>query len=291
MRILIVTGLSGAGKSTALRALEDVGYFCVDNMPLPLVGKFIELFDAQSETEKVAMVIDAREREFLRNQSESLAQLRAGVNPVETLFLDAADDVLIRRYSETRRRHPLGGDDLRGGIARERAILQQLRESADAVVDTGNLTVHQLKGIIQERYAQTSETLAVTLLSFGFKYGLPAEADLVFDVRFLPNPYFVESLSPMTGLEPDVASYVLDRDDSRVFLEHTTKLLRFLLPRFQREGKSYLTIAVGCTGGRHRSVAVCEEMNRRLDGWDITLRHRDADRAGQAGRAPTQGGA
>ena len=279
MRVVVVTGLSGAGKSTALRALEDLDYFCVDNLPLPLLEQFVKLLHDQGETEKAGLVIDAREGEFLTAYRGSFASLRAAGHSTEILFLDAADDVLLRRFSETRRRHPLAGDDLRAGILRERQMLAPLREDAQAVVDTGNLNVHQLKGIIQERYGRTTGTLSVTLLSFGYKHGLPAEADVVLDVRFLPNPYFVEALSASNGLEDKVARFVLDAADARELVAKAEDLLAFALPRFEREGKAYLTIAVGCTGGRHRSVAVVEELGRRLGTrWALTIRHRDLER-------------
>lgn len=270
----MVTGLSGAGKSTALRALEDLDYFCVDNLPLPLLDEFVRL----GRFHRVALGVDAREGEFLQGWRDGLNRLRAAGHQVEVLFLDAADDVLLRRFSETRRRHPLAGDDLRAGIQREREVLVPLREDAEAVVDTGNLNVHQLKGIIQERYGRNTGRLSLTLLSFGFKHGLPAEADLVLDVRFLPNPYFVEALSASNGLEEAVAKFVLDTDEARELLRRTEDFLSFVLPRFQREGKAYLTIAVGCTGGRHRSVAVAEELGRRLAEWRPVIRHRDLDR-------------
>ena len=279
MRIVVVTGLSGAGKSTALRALEDLDYFCVDNLPLPLVERYVEILETQGEVEKTALVVDAREGEFLGGYRQAFAGLRKKGHPIEVLFLDAPDDALLRRFSETRRRHPLAGDDLRAGIVRERQLLAELREDAGAIVDTGNLNVHQLKGIIQERYGRTSGLLSVTLLSFGFKHGYPAEADVVLDVRFLPNPYFVESLSGSTGMDPEVARYVLENDDAREYLKKVEDLLAFMLPRFEREGKAYLTIAIGCTGGRHRSVAVTEELGKRMGGqWQMTLRHRDLER-------------
>jgi UPF0042 nucleotide-binding protein len=196
------------------------------------------------------------------------------------LFLDAPDDVLKRRFSETRRRHPLAEVDLEGGLRRERQLLIGLREEADAVIDTDRLSVHQLKDIVTERYARGHAShLGVTFVSFGYKHGMPSEADVVLDVRFLPNPFFVEALSPKTGREPEVAAFVLDSDDAREFLQHALGLLRFLLPRCEAEGKSYLTVAIGCTGGRHRSVAVATELARRLGGdYSITVRHRDVER-------------
>lgn len=279
MRIIIVTGVSGAGKSTALRALEDAGYFCVDNLPLPLMNRFVELLSEAGETEQAAVGVDAREGEFLSSSREVFQALRKEGHQLEVLFLDAEDDVLVRRFSETRRRHPLSGDDLREGIAREREILKSLREEASAYVDTGNLNVHQLKGVVHERYRPSADVLAVTLLSFGFKHGLPAEADIVLDVRFLPNPYFVEALSASTGEEANVREFVLGNDDAREFLDRSQALLEFLLPRAEREGKAYLTVAVGCTGGRHRSVAVVQELAKRLPRrHPLTVRHRDLAR-------------
>lgn len=283
LRIVVVTGLSGGGKSTALRALEDLEWFCVDNLPLPQVVPTIELLEAAPEGQRkhsVALGIDGRQGEFLAGFREVVGRLRTRGHTVEILFLDAADDLLVRRFSETRRRHPLAGDDLRAGLLRERKALAPLRESAEAVVDTGNLNVHQLKGIIQERYGQKDGTLSVTLLSFGFKHGLPAEADLVFDVRFLPNPYFVAGLSAKSGKEPEVASFVLESDEGRELIQRTLDFLTYALPRYAREGKAYLTVAIGCTGGRHRSVAVTEELGRRLGDWTLTLRHRDLEHGG-----------
>ncbi len=280
MRIVVVTGVSGAGKSTALRALEDLGFYCVDNLPSPLIVKFAELARS-SQVNKAALVIDTREGEFLLGAGEALRQVKAtGQADVEVLFLDAPDDVLKRRFSETRRRHPLAEIDLEAGLRRERQLLTGLREEADAVIDTARLSVHQLKDIVMERYAGSgSARLGVTFVSFGYKHGMPSEADVVLDVRFLPNPYFVEALNPKTGTEPEVAAFVLENDDAREFLHHALGLLRFLLPRCEEEGKSYLTVAVGCTGGRHRSVAVATELARQLgSGYSITVRHRDVER-------------
>ena len=275
----VVTGVSGAGKSTALRALEDAGFFCADNLPLPLMSRFVELMAESGETEQAAVGVDAREGHFLSTSREVFAALRQEGHQLEVLYLDADDDVLVRRFSETRRRHPLSGDDLREGIAAEREILRPLREEASAYVDTANLNVHQLKGVIHERYRRSADVLAVTLLSFGFKHGLPAEADLVLDVRFLPNPYFVEALSASTGEEANVREFVLGNDDAREFLDRSQALIEFLLPRAEREGKAYLTVAVGCTGGRHRSVAVVRELAKRLpQRHPLTVRHRDLAR-------------
>lgn len=280
MRVVIVTGLSGAGKSTALRALEDVGFFCVDNLPLPLLGRFVDLLSHTGEVQKTALVVDAREGDFLHGYREAFAALRTAGHGLEVLFLDAADEHLLRRFSETRRRHPLwmAGEDLRAGLLRERELLRGLREEASAVVDTGHLNVHQLKGIIQERYGRADD-FGLTLVSFGFKHGLPLEADMVFDVRFLPNPYFVSALSAGTGLETEVADYVLSSEDAAAFLDRLEDLLGYLVPRVAREGKGYFTVAIGCTGGRHRSVAVAMELARRIGQRHlVTVRHRDLGR-------------
>lgn len=278
VRIVVVSGISGAGKSTALHALEDVGYYCVDNLPLPLFSQFVDLL-VQTGRSQAALVIDAREGEFLLSFRETLDGLRRQGHQPELLFLDAPDDVLLRRFSETRRRHPLGEDNLRGALEHERRVLAPLREDAQAVVDTGGLTVHQLKGAIQERYGRAAGRLALTLLSFGFKHGLPVEADIVLDVRFLPNPYFVEHLSALSGTTEAVARFVLQHPDAQEFLRRAQDLLLFYLPRAEGEGKAYLTIAIGCTGGRHRSVAVSSELSRRLGTcYQITVRHRDLGR-------------
>lgn len=278
MDIVFVTGVSGAGKSTAIRALEDSSFYCVDNMPLPLLGRFVELLAASGEVTQAALVFDARAGRFLAGYHDAIAALRKAGHHVEVLFLDANDDVLVRRFSETRRRHPLSGEDLRKGILLEREMLRGLREEATAVVDTAQLSVHQLKGVIQERYRRSSDVLGVTLLSFGFKHGLPSEADMVLDVRFLPNPYFVEELTASTGKELKVAQFVLENPEARELLERYTGLLQFLLPQMQKEGKAYLTVAIGCTGGRHRSVAIVEELAKRLPKeFPLTMRHRDLE--------------
>jgi UPF0042 nucleotide-binding protein len=274
-RVVIVTGLSGAGKSTALRALEDIGFYTADNVPLPLIPSLVDTVGSAND---VAVAVDSRQKDHLGEFHKTVAALRAAGRKVETLFLEASDDLLLRRFQETRRRHPLAGDDLTAGIRADRKLLGPLHEGA-AVVDTTNLNVHQLKGIIQERYGPREGNLALTLLSFGFKHGLPPEADLVFDVRFLANPYFDAALSGSDGRNPKVAEYVLGPTEGSELVARLESLIGFSLPHFEREGKRYLTIAIGCTGGRHRSVAVVEELARRLgDGWDVLVRHRDLER-------------
>jgi UPF0042 nucleotide-binding protein len=281
MQIVIVTGLSGAGKSTALRALEDIEFTCVDNIPVPLVGQMVDHLAHEGDRDKLAIAIDARQRKNLPAWHQTIATLRGAGHRLEVMFLDASDEVLLRRFSETRRRHPLSGDDLTEGVRRDRELMHDLRDGA-AIVDTTNLNMHQLKAIIQDRYGGTGK-LAVTFVSFGFKHGLPLEFNLVFDVRFLPNPYFEPALTHLDGRDPEVAKFVFGPDGSEL-VQKVEALLRFALPQFQKEGKLYVTVCVGCTGGRHRSVAVVEELRRRLGGdWDILVRHRDVDRGERSG--------
>jgi UPF0042 nucleotide-binding protein len=276
MRLVVVTGVSGAGKSTALRALEDLGFYAVDNLPLPLVPKLIELLTSRPDIDRAALGLDARGGNFLDGASAIFADLRGQGHTVEVLFLDSSDEILIRPFSETRRRHPLSDTDIRAGVAEERRTLAGLQREAEALVDTGALTVHVLRALIQERYGRGEGDLAVTMLSFGFKHGIPAEADIVFDVRFLPNPFFVPQLSALSGEDESVVRFVLDDPHSRAFLDEAEKLLRLSVQGFQREGKSYATVAIGCTGGRHRSVAIAKELARRLGtGFAVSVRHRD----------------
>ncbi len=276
MQIVIVTGLSGAGKSTALRALEDIEFFCVDNIPVPLVSQMVDHLAHEGDRDKIAIAIDSRQRKNLTVWQSALGKLRGSGHRLEVMYLDAKDEVLLRRFNETRRRHPLSGDDLSEGIRRDRELLNEMRNGA-AIVDTSNLNMHQLKAIIQDRYGGTGK-LAVTIVSFGFKHGLPLEFNLVFDCRFLPNPYFEPTLTHLDGRDPEVAKYVLGADGLEL-TRQVEGLLRFTLPHFQKEGKLYVTIAIGCTGGQHRSVTIVEELRKRLGGeWDILVRHRDVER-------------
>jgi RNase adapter protein RapZ len=281
LRLVVVTGVSGAGKSTALRALEDLGFYAVDNLPLPLVPSLIELLASRSDIDRAALGIDARSGTFLVGVETMFADLRRAGHSIEVLFLEASDEVLIRRFSETRRRHPLSDTDIRAGLAAERQTLAGLRREADALVDTGALTVHVLRALIQERYGRGEGDLAVTLLSFGFKHGIPAEADIVLDVRFLPNPFFVPHLSALSGEDESVVRFVMDDAETKAFVIEAERLIRLSLQGFVREGKSYATVAIGCTGGRHRSVAIAKELGRRLgDAHAISIRHRDIQHGG-----------
>ncbi len=283
MRLVIVTGVSGAGKSVALRALEDLDYYCADNLPLPLLPKFVELLSTRQEPERAALGIDARSGDFLAESRKILAGIREAGHRVETLFLDAPDDVLIRRFSETRRRHPLMVTDIHAALAAERNQLVPMRQEADAVIDTGGLTVHSLRALIQERHKEAGEKLSVALMSFGFKNGLPPEADIVLDVRFLPNPFFVKELAPLTGEDEPVRRFVLDHPDTQVYLAKAIDLLRLSLLGFEKEGKSHATIAIGCTGGQHRSVAIVREIAGQIGAtFAVSVRHRDVGRGGGA---------
>jgi UPF0042 nucleotide-binding protein len=283
LHAVVVTGLSGSGKSTALRVLEDLGFYCVDNLPVALLPRFVELWEtSREEVHRVALGIDARERLFLGGFQAAFDEIRRAGVRLEVLYFEASDEVLVRRFSETRRPHPAAvGGAVEDAIRKERESLRELRALADRIVDTSALTVHELRDTLRDMLARdATPTLTVSLVSFGYKYGLPTDADLAFDCRFLPNPFFVEELRPKTGLDAAVASYVLDRDDTREFLQHVQGLLLFSIPRYQREGKSYLTIAIGCTGGRHRSVTLVEELRWRLarSGVDVLVRHRDIER-------------
>jgi UPF0042 nucleotide-binding protein len=283
MRLVVVTGVSGAGKSTALRALEDLGYYCADNLPMPLMPKFVELLSTRAEIDRAGLVIDARGGEFLQDTTSILADIRSAGHSLEVLFLDAGDDILLRRFSETRRRHPLSDTDIRAGLRAERDQLTLLRQEANAMVDTGALTVHLLRALMQERYGSAEDDLSVTLMSFGFKHGLPTEADVVLDVRFLPNPFFVPNLSALSGEDEAVFAFVMQNPDTRAFVDKAEELLRLSIQGFRREGKSYATVAIGCTGGRHRSVVIIKELGQRLrKDISISIRHRDIQRTGAA---------
>jgi RNase adapter protein RapZ len=281
MRILIISGLSGSGKSTAVRVLEDEGFFCIDNLPVTLFLTFIELVEKSRERVKdVVLVMDIRELDALRGYEAVLQAIREAGHKVEIIFFDASDEVLIRRYSETRRRHPvLAGGSLPDGIRYERAQLAGLRSLATLVIDTSELNVHQLKEIVISRVEGLGEAtgMVVHLQSFGYRYGIPLESDIVMDVRFLPNPYFVPELRDYSGLDPGVREFVVGKDVTQGFVERFEKLMEFLLPSYSKEGKSYLTISIGCTGGKHRSVVIAGEMYNFFKDKQLNLKvtHRD----------------
>ncbi|WP_054859914.1 RNase adapter RapZ [Gracilibacillus sp. JCM 18860] len=283
-KLVIITGMSGAGKTVAVQSFEDLGYYCVDNLPPALLPKFLELMrDATNNIQKVALVMDLRGREFFDSLFEALDQL-GQENWLEEhiLFLDASDQVLVSRYKETRRSHPLAQDGLPlEGIHAERKILDELRGRAQHFIDTSELKPKQLREKIVQRYSEKEqEIFSIHTLSFGFKYGLPIDADLVFDVRFLPNPpHYVENLRPLTGLNTDVSSYVFKWSDTKAFVDKTVDLLEFMLPQYKREGKSQLVVAIGCTGGQHRSVAIAEYLAKYFQKNYVThVSHRDIDK-------------
>ena len=280
-KIVIVTGLSGSGKSTVAHTLEDAGFFCVDNLPVDLVPKLVELTgSAAGEQARLALVIDLRQRKFFPRYPAILDALEHSGTPLEVLFLDARDEVLIRRYSETRRQHPLAaGGNVIDGIERERRELAEIKARAEWIIDTSDLTVHQLRDEIKKIFGTVrGESLKTVVNSFGFGKGLPVESDLVLDIRFLPNPFFVEGLKDKDGRDSEVAEWVLSHETTKKFLEKLEDLLLFLLPLYIREGKRYLTISIGCTGGRHRSVVVAEHVCRILEqhGYtNVEVRHRE----------------
>jgi RNase adapter protein RapZ len=281
---VVITGLSGAGKSYAIKCFEDMGFFCVDNLPTTLMPTFADLIARSSQKiHRVALGVDVREGEYLFHLLEALGELRKRGHPVEVLFLEASEEALVRRYSETRRRHPLAPDgNVLDGIRSERKAMSHMREVADRIVDTSGLTVHQFKDLLIEAYVNPKSRpgLAVTLVSFGFKHGVPFDADLVFDVRFLPNPHFVDSLRPFDGRDGPVRDFVFSHEESRELQRRLEDFLGFVLPAYQREGKAYLTVAVGCTGGRHRSVALVEALKPFIGSKGVmsTIVHRDLDR-------------
>jgi len=274
---IIITGLSGSGKTVALNAFEDSGYFCVDNLPVTLIETFVNLGHKTPTLSKVAIGVDIRERKFLAHFSDELSSLRMK-HKIKIIFLEATDTVLIRRFKETRRPHPLGYKDLKRAIRRESALLEPVRHEADCILDTSELSPHQLRQLITESYIKKRpKEMTVGLVSFGYKYGTPSEADLLFDVRFLPNPYFIEELKEFPGTSEKVKTFVLSHKESKEFLRKVKSLLQYLIPLYKREGRSYLTIGIGCTGGRHRSPAITGEINDFLlkKKFNVSLTHRD----------------
>ncbi len=287
MRFVIVTGMSGGGKSTALKMLEDAGFYCVDNLPVFLIEKFVELVSMpNSEISKVALGLDVRSDQSFEDATRVLGRLRERNYAFEILFMDADEKTLIKRYKETRRIHPLAVDGrVEDGVIRERKVLGNIRKSADYVIDTTTLLTRELKAELDRIFVDNAEynSLMVTVMSFGFKHGIPADADLVFDVRFLPNPFYVEELKRKTGNDREVQEYVMGFPEAGTFLEKLTDMVRFLIPNYVKEGKYRLVIGIGCTGGKHRSVTLANELYGRMKDkgkYGITLYHRDVNSQG-----------
>lgn len=284
MRFVIVSGMSGAGKSTALKMLEDTGYFCVDNLPVPLIPSFADMtYSPETKVDKVAVGIDIRNGEALLVLADQLAELETRGVKFEILFLDASNEVLVKRYKETRRSHPLArGMRIEAGILLEREKIQFLRKKADYIIDTSCLLTRELKHELEKIFIdnQTYSNFIITVLSFGFKYGIPTDSDLVLDVRFLPNPYYIQEIRHMTGNDTPIQEYVMASPKSYEFLDKIEDLLEFLIPNYRNEGKNQLVVSIGCTGGKHRSVTLVNELVKRLDSLPYSVRkeHRDIEK-------------
>src|SRR5207249_10243788 len=277
--LVIITGMSGSGKASVLKAFEDLGYYCVDNLPVGLIPRFAELVGQSSEIERTALVVDVREGTQL-DELPAIVKSVKRMLPTKTIFLEADESILLRRYSETRRPHPLGTDTpVKASLIAERRHLRPIRAIADLVIDTSRFNIHELRAYITERFhkQETDKNILVSCVSFGYKHGIPEEADLVFDVRFLPNPHFVREFRPLTGRHPRLAKYIRSFPQTQEFISRISEMLIYLLPHYVREGKSYLTIAFGCTGGQHRSVMISEDVAKRLHkaGYRVKVSHRD----------------
>jgi UPF0042 nucleotide-binding protein len=277
--IVIITGLSGSGKTVALRAIEDIGFFCVDNLPPQLIDSFASIATEKDNIKKIAIGIDIREKDFLPALESALQPLRKKYN-INIIFLEAEKDVLMRRFKETRRPHPLMTStetDIQHAISMEKELLKPLRESADRIIDTSAFTPHQLRNFMFSLYGYETGDMNITLISFGYKFGVPQNIDLLFDVRFLPNPHFIPELKPLKGTDPEVKNFVLEKPETKEFIKRLCKLLNFLIPLYKKEGKAYLTIGIGCTGGRHRSPAIIESVASLIkqQHLNINIVHRD----------------
>jgi len=278
--LVLITGMSGSGKGSVLKAFEDLGYYCVDNLPLELIQRFADLARQSPEIERTAIVVDIREGGTLNRLPQILKQVKKTIN-TQVLFLEASDDSLVRRFSETRRPHPLGkSSSVASAISTERKRLDFLRNLADVIIDTSKFNVHELRSHIIEKFQEgtNNNTILVSCVSFGFKNGVPNDADLVFDVRFLPNPHFIPEFRPLTGRHPKVASFIRQFPQTQEFIDRISELLVYLMPHYIREGKSYLTVAFGCTGGQHRSVMIAEDVAKILGqaGYNVKAQHRDS---------------
>ena len=283
LELVVITGMSGAGKTVAMQSFEDMGYFCVDNMPPSLLPKFWELVKESGKITKIALVIDLRSRAFFDEIMSAIAGLdNTSFITTKILFLEASDDALVSRYKETRRTHPLAGEGrIYDGIIAERRLLQDIKTRAQKVIDTTNLSPRKLREEIMQAFSTGKEGgFTIQVMSFGFKYGLPIDADVVMDVRFLPNPHYIPELRPLTGLDEPVYDYVMSQPEAKTFYHKLMDLLDFSIPGYKKEGKSSVTIAIGCTGGQHRSVAFAERIGRELlsDSYNVTISHRDKDR-------------
>ena len=282
MKFVIVTGMSGAGKSTAMKMMEDMGYFCIDNLPIQLLDKLIDLSNTfHSDVSKVAVGIDVRNGSGIDAIPQTLEQLRQNNFPYEILFLDAEDEVPVKRYKETRRNHPLAGSErINKGIVLEREKLQYLKDNADYIIDTSQLLTRELKIELEKIFVQNEDykNLFITILSFGFKYGIPSDSDIVMDVRFLPNPYYVDGLRAKTGNDKEIQDYVMQFPEANEFIDKLDDMIKFLIPNYISEGKNQLVISIGCTGGKHRSVTLANELYKRLSGcndYGLKIEHRD----------------
>lgn len=290
MKYVIITGMSGAGKSTALKYLEDMGYFCVDNLPSLLLDKFFELTEADQQHPQIALGMDIRNGSSLAEEARLIRDLKQEGKDITTVFMDASDSVLVKRYKETRRNHPLAGQDrLEVGIARERRQVEFLKEQADYIIDTSQLLARELNAALENifRLDRKFDNLFLSVLSFGFKYGIPTDADLVFDVRFLPNPYYIQELRPKTGNDPEIRQFVMQSPEAGIFLDKLEDLVRFLIPNYIKEGKNRLVLAIGCTGGKHRSVTLANEIYQRLQRdqtYGLRVEHRDLDQDAKRGK-------
>ena len=291
MQVVILTGMSGAGKSTALKMMEDMGYFCMDNLPVALIEKFMELADREDgQFQNVAISIDIRNGQALGELQDVLQHLKQKNQAPKILFLDASDLVLVKRYKESRRNHPLAGNNrIAQGIEEERERIHFLRDQADYIIDTSQLLTRELKAELESIFQQGSDytNLFITVLSFGFKYGIPVDSDLVFDVRFLPNPYYIEELRPKTGNDPEIQQFVMEKSQATEFLNKLEDMLRFLIPNYIDEGKNQLVISIGCTGGKHRSVTLANALYERLKknaNYGLQVEHKDIDRDALRGK-------
>ncbi|MFQ5900474.1 MAG: RNase adapter RapZ [Thermodesulfobacteriota bacterium] len=284
LRLVIISGPSGTGKSTALNILEDLGFFCVDNLPTTLLPKFLELcLQTLEDISKVAMVIDIRERGFLKDFPAIFDELKRDNYKIDMIYLESMDEILVRRFKETRRRHPLSdGNSPLEGIKMEREYLRYIKGISEKIIDTSDMNVHELKSLLRGYFSPVSEVrMTVNLVSFSYRYGIPTDADLMLDVRFLPNPFFVKELKELDGNDKRIEEFILKQEKVKIFLEKIVDLLNFLMDLYRKEGKSYLTIAIGCTGGKHRSVCIINLLSERIymTGNEVKVRHRDIDKS------------